>query len=91
MEINIETIKQLIELVVENKLDVLKLGDLEISKSRHDNIKVSENQNKIVLKGEIVDPDELMFYSSSARHNNAEEANTHVINPYLSPKTRNQE
>lgn len=91
MEIDMDIIKQLIELVVENKLDKLKLGDLEISKSRYDNIKNPESSNKVVLKGEVLDPDELMFYSSSSRHASAEEANAHVINPYLSPKSRNQE
>lgn len=85
MEITIDLIKQLVTILNDNKLDTLKLGDLEISKSRHEYTKNIENTNKDVLKEDTIDPDELLYFSSSSKFNKPNES---INNPYLSPKSR---
>jgi hypothetical protein len=59
-------VKELVRLVVENKLDTLEFEGLRIVKTRHDSVPKPVPDNKPVSSHEITDPDEILFYSSSA-------------------------
>lgn len=85
MELDLDTIKQLVILLTEHKLDKLKIGELEICKTRHENVKVTDN-SKNLTNNPILNEDELLFYSTSAPNRPSEQ-----INPYLSPKLKHQE
>ena len=59
-------IKELVKLLVENKLDRLKIGDIEICKSRHDQPKVEIKSNNPISNQVVTDPDELLYWSTSS-------------------------
>lgn len=63
----IKFIKELVKLVVDNKLDNFKLDNIEISKSKHDLTPPAklDKTNKQPLSKEY-DDEEILFYSTSA-------------------------
>lgn len=86
MELTLDLIKDLTALLVEHKLDKLKVGDFEICKSRHENTKTAEIPTKLTNSLPLLDEDELLFHSTSSPSSISKEE----INPYLSPKLRNK-
>lgn len=86
MELTLDLIKELTALLVEHKLDKLKLGDFEINKSRHENAKVAESTPQLSNTVPLLDEEELLFHSTSS----PSRINIEEINPYLSPKSRNK-
>lgn len=65
MELTVENIKQLIELAVKNKLDRLKVGELEITKTKYDQVAKAEPKT-LNTPASVSDPDELLFWSTSS-------------------------
>ena len=62
---NIEEVELFIKLLMDNKLDFLKVGDLEIHKSRFDQPKQESKPNNSTLSEED-DIDSILFHSTSA-------------------------
>lgn len=60
MDITVEVIKELASILTTHKLDRLKLGDLELSKTRHE---VAREGNSV---NQIPSEDEILFWSTSA-------------------------
>lgn len=64
MELTIESIQQLMKLMSEHKVDRLKLGDLELTKTKHE---AGKNEATSLNKSaSVMDDEELLFWSSSA-------------------------
>lgn len=84
MELTVEIIEQLVKLAVNNKLDKLKLGELEITKTRHDSDKKdSKPANNLPL---LTDEDELLYWSTSAPNLTPEQIEALSVNPPPKPK-----
>lgn len=82
MELTIDTIKELVKLVTTHKLDKLRLGDLEITKSRHESAKDKTANNSISIS------DEELLYMSGAPALTAEEIAMLTDNPMPLPPTK---
>ena len=82
MELTLEIIKELAQLLDLHKLDKIKLGDLELVKTKHESLKTS-NSNSVIGINRELDDEELLFYSSSAPPKSNFEAF-----PELNPKKR---
>lgn len=61
---NFEYIKQLIKLVVDNKLDQLQVGDVFIQKTRYDVPKKASQEITSQEIASVQTPEELIFWSS---------------------------
>lgn len=83
MEIN--KIEQLIKLVVANKIDRLKFGDIEIVKTRHD---VAKTDNKLASNQDVIDEDELLYWSTSSPSLSKEQIDALSYVPQTRPKSR---
>lgn len=78
MELTLEMIQALSKLVVDHKLDSLKLGELEIVKSKHEGIK---NEPRSSANLASMSEEELLFYSTSAPALTIEEVEALAVNP----------
>jgi hypothetical protein len=84
MELSVEIIEQLVKIAVANKLDRLKVGDLEILKTKHDVPKTeSKNLNN---PASVNDADELLFWSTSSPSLTQEQIEALAVNEL--PKTK---
>lgn len=68
MALDLSQIKELIKLAVDNKLDSLEFEGLKISKSKYDiQTPIKSDPNKSITSNDfITDPDEILYWSSSA-------------------------
>lgn len=64
IDLTVDVIAQLAQLVVTHKLDCLKVGDLVISKSKHETPKLELNKAS-AQELNMID-EELLYYSSKA-------------------------
>lgn len=79
MEITLDVVEQLAKLLTKHKLDKIKLGELEIVKSRHEVMKVE----KPMMHNTVFD--EELLYMSGAPALTAEEIEAYAIDPMPLP------
>ncbi len=87
MELTLEIIQALSKMVVDHKLDRIKVGELEILKTKHESPKLEKPAipNLASLSGE-----ELLFYSTSAPALTPEEVEQLSVNPPPRKKAKAQ-
>lgn len=86
MELTLELVQALSRLVVEHKLDSLKLGELEIRKSKHEAAKLEVQSNNNPTS--IEELDDILFHSTSAPPLSLEQLEALTITPIKKPKTK---
>lgn len=64
MELDLNTIDSLMKLMITNKIDQLKLGDLLLTKTKHDAPKAEANSSAFNGDG-IFSDEELLYFSST--------------------------
>lgn len=79
MELTLELIQALAKLVVDHKLDKLKLDALEITKTKHE-VSHEPMVNNLASKQQFTD-EELLFWSSSAPALTPEQVEALSVNP----------
>jgi len=63
----LDVVKELIKLVNENRLDALKVGEVLISKSKHEFKTNDTNKaNKTTFNNESMSEQDMLFYSTTA-------------------------
>lgn len=87
MELTLELIQALSKLVVDHKLDRLKLGDLEILKTKHE---VAKSDRPAVPNLASMSGEELLFYSTTAPALTVEEVEQLAVNPPPRKKAKAQ-
>ncbi len=83
----LELMELLVKLLIDNKLDRLRLGEFEILKSKHD-LPVKDKSNNAASLAAQIDPDELLFWSSSSPALTEEQINDLAVNSPLSAKKK---
>lgn len=86
MELSVQVIQELMKLMEEHKIDKLKLDSLELIKTRHEPGKTDNSSNK--LTSNIVDDEELLFWSTSTPALTPEQIEALSANPPPPPKTK---
>lgn len=86
MELTLELVQALSKLVVDLKLDRLKLGELEIIKTKHESPKLEDKSNNNIASSEELD--DLLFHSTSAPALSLEQLAALTITPIKQPKTK---
>ena len=78
-----EFISKLAELVSSEKLDYLKIGDIEIKKSKHDFIQPIATKQATQLLDKVQEDLDLLFFSSpsSAKKLTSKEMQAYAANP----------
>lgn len=79
MELTIEVVQALAKIVVDNKLDCLKLEGIEITKAKHEPAKL-EKANNSSSNGGVMDGEELLYWSSSSPNFTQEQIDDLAIN-----------
>ena len=79
MDLTLDNIKFLAQLVVDLKLDSLKLGDLELHKTKHEQPKLDIKSNNDTVSNQELD--EILFHSTSAPSLTLEDLEAMSITP----------
>lgn len=80
MELTIKDIKELVQLIVDNKLDRLNFQGVEITKSKHDVQSIKEPKSSANNQA-LLDEDEILFYSTSSPSLTMKEIEELAANP----------
>jgi len=86
MELTLELIQALSKLVVDHKLDRLKCGELEITKTKHEAPKLDVQSNNNPTS--IAELDDILFHSTSAPPLSLEQLEALTITPIKKSKTK---
>lgn len=86
MELTVENIEQLVKIACANKLDKLKFGDLEITKTRHDGVK--GDAKTLNNPTSVNDADELLYWSTSSPTLTQEQIDALAVNGADLPKPK---
>ena len=86
MELTLELIQALAKLVVDQKLDRLKCGELEIIKTKHESVRLEEKPNNNSTSVEELD--DILFHSTSAPPLSLEQLAALTVTPIKKPKTK---
>ncbi len=86
MELTLELVQALSKLVVDHKLDRLKLGDLEITKTKHESVKLDDKSNNNSVSNEELD--DILFHSTSAPTLSLEQLAALTVTPIKKPKSK---
>lgn len=84
MELTVEVIEQLVKIACSNKLDRLKVGELEILKTRHEGVKTEAKT--LNNSTSVNDADEILFWSTSSPSLTQEQIDALAVNEL--PKTK---
>jgi hypothetical protein len=79
IEYNLDVVKELINILVSNKLDCLEVGDIKICKTRWESKPIEKKEP--TQKQLEADMDEILFYSTSAPPMSLEDLETITVTP----------
>jgi hypothetical protein len=88
MALDTSTIKELIKLLVDNKLDTLEFEGLKITRSRHEILKAADNKSVSSHQETVTDPDELLFWSTSTPSLTQEQISALAFSDLPTPKSK---
>ncbi len=83
---NLDTLRDVIKLMVDNKLDSVSFGGITLTKSKHEVPRIERDQtNKPALQEDL---DELLFHSTSAPSLSFEELAGITVTKIAKPRTK---
>lgn len=78
MEITPAIINEIMEMMVKHRVDRVKLGELELLKTKHEGSKANNNSSSIAVP---MSEEELLFYSTTAPALTPEQVEALAVNP----------